>query len=288
MSSQVADARAEIRRTMLEIAEASAAGWERRREFVERTAAPVRAWLVRELKARPGDTVLELGAGAGDTGFEVAAGLGEGGRLICSDFSPAMLDTARRRAAGLGLRDVEFRVVDGERPALDDASVDRVLCRFAYMLMADPDQALRETRRILRPGGRVALAVWGPPQDNPFFATIGGVLVARGHVPPPDPSRPGVFAMGDAGRTRARLEEAGFPDVRVEAVGVRFEVASVDEYLAAHTETGGPVGLVLRGLPDGERAAIAAGVEPGLARFAGPEGYVVPGVALCAAAARPA
>ena len=101
-------------------------------------AAPVRQWMLRELRPRAGDTLLELAAGAGDTGFEAAATAGEHGRLITSDFSPAMLDAARRRGAELGVANVAYRVIDAERIELDDDSVDRVLCRFGYMLMAEP------------------------------------------------------------------------------------------------------------------------------------------------------
>jgi len=120
--------------------------------------------MIRELGPQPGDTVLELAAGAGDIGFEAAAIVGETGRLISTDFSPAMLEAAQRRGAELGIENVEYRVMDAEHLELDADSVDRVLCRFGYMLMADPAAALAETRRVLRPGGRLALAVWGAPE----------------------------------------------------------------------------------------------------------------------------
>jgi ubiquinone/menaquinone biosynthesis C-methylase UbiE len=80
-------------------------------------------------------------------------------RLITTDFSPAMLEAARRRGAELGVANVDYRVIDAERIELHDDSVDGVLCRFWYMLMADPAAAFAETRRVLRPGGRLALAV---------------------------------------------------------------------------------------------------------------------------------
>ena len=157
---------------------------------------------------RTGDTVLELAAGAGDTGFEAAAIVGERGRLISTDFSPAMLEAARRRGAELGVGNVEYRVIDAERIELDDDSVDGVLCRFGYMLMADPAAALAETRRVLRPGGRLALAVWGAPERNPFFGIIGIGLVQRGHMPPPEPRRPAGLQHGGRGAHRRRCSRA--------------------------------------------------------------------------------
>jgi SAM-dependent methyltransferase len=90
-----------------EIAEAIAPTWERRRADIEEVATPVRDWMLRELRPRPGDTVLELAAGVGDTGFEAAAIVGAQGRLISTDFSPSMLDAARRRGAERGVCNVD-------------------------------------------------------------------------------------------------------------------------------------------------------------------------------------
>ena len=175
------------RREILGIAEAIAPTWERRRADIEEVATPVREWMLRELRAQEGDTVLELAAGTGDTGFEAARIVGEAGLLITSDLSPAMLDAARRRGAELGITNVDYRIIDAERIELEDGSVDGVLCRFGYMLMADPAVALAETRRVLRPGGRLTLTVWGALERNPFFAIIAISLVQRGHIPPPEP-----------------------------------------------------------------------------------------------------
>ncbi len=174
----------EYRRASLESWQAMAPGWERRRREMEEAAAPVRAWLIRELAPQPGDTVLELAAGPGETGFEAAALVGESGRLISSDMTPAMVDVARRRADELGLRNVEHRVLDAERIELEDDSVDGVLCRWGYMLMPNLAAALSETRRVLRPGGRLALAVWSGPERNPWVSLAGRMLVERGHVTP--------------------------------------------------------------------------------------------------------
>src|SRR5262245_61551420 len=176
-----------------------APGWERVREERESVAARVTEWLVRELAPEPGDTVLELAAGQGEVGFEVAAALGGSGRLISSDFSPAMAEIARRRSAELGLTNVEHRILDAERLELEDDSVGGVLCRWGYMLMPDPAADLAETRRVLRPGGRLAFAVWSRSARNPWISVAGRILVAHGHMPPPEPAEPGMFVLGDEG-----------------------------------------------------------------------------------------
>jgi ubiquinone/menaquinone biosynthesis C-methylase UbiE len=272
------------RQEIYEIAEAIAPGWERWRARIEDITSPVREWMLEQLAPRPGDTVLELAAGAGDTGFEAAAVVGEDGRLISTDFSPAMVRVARRRGAALGLANVDYRVMDAERVELDTDSVHGVLCRFGYMLMPDPSAAFAETRRVLRPGGRLALAVWDAPEHNPW-ATIGfGLLVERGLMPPPDPAAPGPFAMASEDRIRALLAGAGFTSVRIEEIPVRFTFRDLDDYTTFSADTAGPAALVLRGLAEDERESLRAQLGAAFAPFAAAGGYGIPGVALCAVA----
>jgi len=94
----------DYRRMSHEVWQTMAPGWERWRGQLADALTPMRRWLIAELGSQRGDTVLELGAGTGETGFEAAAILGERGRLISSDFSPEMVEVARRRGTELGLR----------------------------------------------------------------------------------------------------------------------------------------------------------------------------------------
>ncbi len=274
----------DYRRTSYEVWKAMAPGWERWRAMLETSLAPVREWMVKKLALLPGNAVLELSAGPGDTGFAAAAIVGERGRLISTDFAPDMVEVARRRSAELELRNVEHRVMDAERIELEADSVDGVLCRFGFMLMADPAAALSETRRVLRPGRRLTLAVWGPPERNPWAAIGAQMLIQRGHMPPPEPGHPGPFSMASEERTRALLESAGFTAVHTEEVPVRFKFPDVDEYVSWATDTAGPFALVIRGLPEGEREVIKAQLEEAFAPFMADGGYELPGVALTAVA----
>ena len=274
----------DYRRTSYETWEAMAPGWERWRAELEEALTPVRTWLITQLAPQPGDTVLELSAGPGDTGFAAAALVGEAGRLISSDFSPEMVEVARRRGAELGLENVDYRVIDAERIDLDVASVDGVLCQSGYMLMADPPAALSETRRVLRPGGRLAMSVWGAPERNPWASIGGRILVERGLLPPPEPGAPGAFSMASEERTRALLGDAGFTDVRTDEVPVRFAFRDVDDYERWVSDLSGSFAMVLRGLPDGELEAIRAELRTAFEPYATQQGYELGGVALTAVA----
>jgi SAM-dependent methyltransferase len=274
----------EYRRTSHEIWQAMAPGWERWRVQLAAALSPVREWLVSELAPRPGDSLLELSAGAGDTGFEAAAIIGDRGRLISTDFTPAMVEVARRRGAQLGLRNVDYRVIDAEHIELDADSVDGVLCQSGYMLMADPAAALAETRRVLRPGGRLALSVWGAPERNPWASIGGRILVERGHLPPPEPGAPGIFGMASEERTRSLLDGAGFSDMRTEDVPVRFGYRDLHDYERWVMEVAGPFAMVVRGMPEDERRVVRGQLAEAFAPFEADGGYSLPGVALCAAA----
>jgi SAM-dependent methyltransferase len=276
--------REEERRGRLENWAAIAAGWERAREEREKVAAPVTAWLVRELGATSGDTVLELAAGQGDVGFELAPGLGEQGRLISSDFSPAMVEVARRRSAELGLTNVEHRVADAERIELADDSVDAVLCRWGYMLMPDPAAALAESRRVLRSGGRLAFAVWSSPARNPWISVAGRILVRHEHMPPPEPGEPGMFVLGDEQLLRSMVENAGFENVRLEDVAVHNDYPSVDEYVRRSSEMGGMFSRAWSKAPADEQEQMKAVFREAFAPFRVDGGYRLPGASICVVA----
>jgi SAM-dependent methyltransferase len=263
----------------------AAAGWERRRAEMQAAAIPVSAWLVDHIEPQPGQTILELAAGPGDTGLMAAELVGPSGKLISTDASEEMLDVARRRAEELGIHNVEFKVVEGEWIDLKTATVDGVLCRWGYMLMLDPEAALRETRRVLRPGGRVALAAWAAAALNPHMTTARATLTELGLAEALPPGGPGPFAFAQSGRIEELLDAAGFDDVVVEELELRFRHPSRDEVFETFVDLSPTGSAVLRELSPADHTRFRDALDERLEPFMHDDGSVeLPGRALVAAA----
>jgi ubiquinone/menaquinone biosynthesis C-methylase UbiE len=243
-----------------------AQGWRDRRDWMMGITGRVSDWLARKADPQPGQTFLDIAAGTGDLGFQVAERVGEEGRVISTDFAPQMVDVARGFGEARGLQNVEYRVLDAESMDLDDDSVDGVVCRWGYMLMADPAAALKETRRVLRDGGPLAFAVWRTPDLNPWAAVPGMTLVQRGHMPAPEPGAPGIFALGEPDRIRELVTGVGFDEPDLEEIAFEFRYADSDDLWDALVRLAGPLARVVNGLPEDERQAtreaIMENVEP--------------------------
>jgi SAM-dependent methyltransferase len=254
-----------------------AEGWEDRREWLMGITGLVNEWLVEKSDPQPGQTYLDIAAGTGDLGLMVAGRVGDEGRVISTDFAPEMVDVARRQGERRGVRNVEFRVMDAERMDLGDDSVDGVVCRWGYMLMADPAAALRETRRVLRDGGPLAFAVWQTPDRNPWAAVPGMTLVERGHMPPPEPGAPGIFAMGEPERVRELVTGAGFAEPEIEEIAFEFHYPDADDVWDAMVRLAGPLAQAVSELTPQERDATRAAVVESMEPFRSDDGsYTTP------------
>jgi SAM-dependent methyltransferase len=263
------DFRAQSRRRWGEQAE----GWESRRDELRASTMPVSAWLIEAIDPQPGDTLLELAAGTGDTGLLAAELIEPGGTLISSDFSPEMLQTAQRRADELGIGNVRFKQIDADTSVdVETGSIDGVLCRWGYMLMADPDNALRETRRVLRLGRRVALAAWAGREYNPWVALPARELVAHGLAEEAAPDLPGPFAWAEEGAIAERLEAAGFTEHHVEALDFTYHYPSAADWWTAHATISTWFAEAAARASDDELAAIGDAIDRHAERFAAPDG----------------
>jgi SAM-dependent methyltransferase len=275
------------RRASHDLWEGAAAGWSRQRATWGEQSAAVADWMIDALGLAAGQRMLELAAGIGEVGFRALPRITPAGTLISSDQSQAMVDAAREYARELGLDEaaIELRVLDGEWIDLEVASVDRVLCRWGYMLMADPAAALRETRRVLRSGGRVALAVWAERGANQWAAIPNDVMIEHGLFEPPQPGTPGPFALGDPELLRGMLEDAGFGEIEIAALEVPRRADDFAQWWAMYCDLSFSTRSALDRAEDAEVEAVEAAVAARLAPFSAANGELeVPGRTLVAVA----
>jgi SAM-dependent methyltransferase len=265
--------------------DAAAAGWAKRADDVRNSGMALSAWMIDAAQLHPGARVLELAAGPGDTGFLAAELIRPGGTLICSDGSEAMLDVARARAVAQGVERVEFKQLMLEWIDLPTASVDVILCRWGIMLIDDPASAAQECRRVLAPGGRLALGVWNAPELNPWSTIPSDALAALGLAPPADRTGPGMFALGDPSRLDALLASAGFVERLIEPVALDRNYSSVDAWIAEMVDMSGGFSRAWEALDAAAREALLAEIRRRAAPYATDgAGVLLPGSSLAAVA----
>ncbi len=263
-----------------------APSWDAYADFVEARGAAVTETMLEATGIGPGTSVLELACGTGGLGLAAARRAGPDGDVLVTDVADAMVAIACRRADAAGLANVRTAVTGVEAIDAPDASFDAVVCREGLMFAFDHARACAEIARVLRCGGRAAVAVWGPPADNPWLALVLESASAQLGEPVPPPGIPGPFALGDAAGLESLLLGAGFVDVEVKALAVPLRAASFDEWWMRCVALAGPLAQRLAALAPSEaermrdRARITA--EP----FARAGGYEFPGLSLVATATR--
>ncbi|MEX2196555.1 MAG: methyltransferase domain-containing protein [Thermoleophilaceae bacterium] len=268
--------------------EGAAEAWERNAERLDAGGGAGRAaeWVLEAAGLEAGADVLELACGPAGVGLAAAERVGRGGHVLCTDFAAPMVEAAARRAQERGLDNVDARVLDAERMELPDGTFDAVICRFGYMLMADPPAALAETRRVLAPGGRVALAVWAEADANPWIGSFMRPIMEHFDAPPPAPGAPGIFSLADADRLTGMLRDAGFDDVHSERLEAVERHASADAWWAFTYEMTAPLRGLLDSMGDEDREAVRARAYEAAAAFADGDTLALPSAVRVASARR--
>jgi ubiquinone/menaquinone biosynthesis C-methylase UbiE len=192
-----------------------------------------------------------------------------------------MTAVAARAAAARGLENVECKQLDAEKMDLPDASVDGILCRWGYMLMQDPAAALRESKRVLRAGGKLVFSVWGPPAANPWVTIPVVVAVNRGLTAPADARAPGgMFSMADETVVRAMLQDAKFQRIELSTFPITWRYVDFEDLWSFYMELAGAVAALVKSAPTETVATFKDAVRAAADQYKTGSGYTIPGEVL--------
>ncbi|HEX8794630.1 MAG TPA: methyltransferase domain-containing protein [Polyangiaceae bacterium] len=221
---------------------------------------------------REGARVLDVGTGTGDTAVMLAHQVGPAGEVVATDVAPGMVNAAASAARDAGFAHVKTAVVDLAAPLPDLGTFDAVVSRKVLMFVDDLPGALARVRKVLRPGGRFAAAVWDRLEDNPFNAIPIAAVRKRRGLPAPPPEVVKAFSLSDAAELRRTFESAGFASVAVERVPSVRDYASLDDAMRIMKT---PLySELLSLLPEDERREAAAEIEQAYRAFVRDDGTV--------------
>jgi ubiquinone/menaquinone biosynthesis C-methylase UbiE len=262
-----------------------APAWREHADFVDRRGHATTERLLELADVRPGDRVLELACGPGGLGLAAARRVAPGGEVVLTDVAEQMTEVAMNRAELLGLTNVTARVLDLEAIDEPDAAYDVVLCRDGLMFALEPARAANELRRVLRAGGRCALAVWGPRERNPWLAIVLDALSQQLGHPVPPPGVPGPFALQDATELSSLLSDAGFT-ITVEELPMPMSVGSFEEWWERTCALAGPVAKLVAALAPEDATAVRERAIEAAKPYEDAGGLHFPGLQLLAAGSK--
>lgn len=216
---------------------AAAPFWEKHREVIRQMFAPVTQALVEDAQIGGRHAILDIATGPGDPALSVAALVGPEGNVFGVDPVPEMVAAARRAANRLGFSNAQFEVAFADHLPFHADTFDAVISRFGVMFFPSPVDAVREMLRVLKPGQKLAMAVWDFAETNPFFNTVSRVLERYIDSPPLAPDAPDAFRFASPGKLREVLTEAGAmaPAERLLQFAIQAQV-SVEEFWTLRCE----------------------------------------------------
>jgi ubiquinone/menaquinone biosynthesis C-methylase UbiE len=257
--------------------DAAAPGWKKYGKDMLRWIAPVSDQLIRSTGITSGQTVLDVATGTGQPALTIAKIVGPNGKVIGVDLSPEMLEVANEEAAYQGLTNVVFQVVKDENLSMfPDNTFDSVVCRNGLMFMPDPVKALKAFLRVLKPGGKSSVTVWGSPDKSPVMGVV--MKTISRHVPdfkqpsasaaaPPGTPR-GAFSIPTVDMLHDYFLKAGFSDFNAEKIEVTVaQTDTAEQFWQGMTEVSGFLVVLLSKLPDERKLAIKNDVIDSLSKI---------------------
>jgi phospholipid N-methyltransferase len=256
--------------------ESAAAAWDRWDATLAEWLGPATEVMLDFAGVTDGATVLDVAAGAGGQTLTAARRVGPAGRVLATDISPAILQYAAARAIKAGLANVATAELDGENLAIEPGHYDAVISRLGIIYFPDQQRALTQMKAVLRPGGRIAAIVYGPAEANGFFSAPVSIIRRHAQLQPPAAGQPGPFSLGRPGAAVEALQQAGFTDVRAEAIDAPLRLPSAEECLRFEQESFGALHQMLSHLAPPDREAAWTEVGQALKEYEEPSGFVGP------------
>ena len=254
--------------------------WRRGAEQRAQFLGPATELMLDLADLREGSRVLDVAAGTGEQSLLAAERVGASGRVLAIDLAANMLEEAVASAREAGIEIVETRVMDAQELKLEPESFDAVISRLGVMLVPQPSAVFEGVRRVLKPGGKFAVLVHGVMEHNRWAMVPMSVIRRVGRLPTPERSKPGLFALGDAGLLTARFTAAGFREVVEHTVDATRRFASRVEAFQFVTVTQNNTRDLLAQLSDADRVRALSEIELALDEFVGKDGVALPGEAV--------
>jgi len=252
----------------------ASAGWRKWSELIDGTTSGISERLVELAGIGEGSRVLDVAAGYGEPTLTAARRVGDSGGVVATDISAGMLDYGRERATAAGLENIEFVESDAASLSFPEDSFDAAISRWGIIFEPDGEGAAARVRGFLKPGGRMAISSWGPPERVPFLAIPMRTVMQRLDVPPPPPGTPGPLSRPTPDALGGLLEGGGFSDVSVEEAEVSFEWQSPEDFTSFVKEIAPPISAMLAPHPQDVQEEGWAAITEAVREEAGDSGSV--------------
>jgi len=254
---------------MLNVWQESARYWTKYSNTIHQMFAPLTRALIERAGIRKGQTVLDLAGGAGEPSLTIAEVVGPEGSVTCTDAVAEMVEAARAEAQRRGLTNIQFQQCLADSLPFPDNSFDVVVSRLGIMFFPDPVAAIRGILRVLRPNGRLAFAVWGKSDVNPFCYLVTRVMDQHMESPAAaDPDAPNAFRFAEPGKLTRVMTEAGAIDVDEGVVSFDIEAPiSPLQFWQMRSQTSDTLREKLVKLSADEQAQVASEIEQAVKEF---------------------
>ena len=255
----------------------SAPYWEKYREIIRKMFAPITESLLEDARIENRHNVLDVATGPGEPALSIVERVGPEGRVVGIDPAPEMISAARREAARRGLKNTQFHIAPADDLPFDAEMFDAVVSRFGVMFFPSPVDSIREILRVLKPGRRLAMAVWHFAERNPFHFVLSQVVQQYVASTPVDPDSPDAFRFAAPGKLKNILDEAGATASFERLLEFRIEApVSVEEFWTVRSQMSDKLRSKLATLSNEQLAAVRQQVIEELRRYSTDRGMSFP------------